>query len=241
MDTPEERSALSIAVVEDHETLRELVCQRLNAYGYQVCGFASAEELLVQGGDKSVDIFLLDLNLPGEDGLSLSRQLRTRYPLAGIIMLSARSAIHERVAGYECGADLYLSKPFDIEELLAAIGGLARRQEIQRHLAVVVHSSTFTLDSLTLSLNGPGAGQPTYLTASEVKIMQAFAQAPHQRLAVGQILELLALDPASYPKSSLEVRVARLRKKLIQAGGHANCLESVRREGYQLCLSVVVI
>jgi DNA-binding response OmpR family regulator len=94
--------------------------------GHHVFGLSCAEELedAVKGG--ATDVFILDLNLPGEDGISLAKRIRQAYPLVGIIMLTARSQAKEKVQGYESGADLYMTKPVDFEELCAALQGFVK-------------------------------------------------------------------------------------------------------------------
>ncbi|MGI9211733.1 MAG: response regulator transcription factor [Methylococcaceae bacterium] len=120
-------SGLNIIVVEDHDDLREITIEALCVLNHRVKGVASAEMLDEVLEKNDTDILVLDLNLPGEDGISLSRRIRAAQPTIGIIMVTVREQIRDRIEGYGSGADLYLTKPTSIEELQAAIKALARR------------------------------------------------------------------------------------------------------------------
>jgi len=132
---------LSIVLVEDNDDLRDLTADALRAEGHRVTALACAEELEDRARGVAADLFLIDLNLPGEDGFSLSRRIRKAQPLVGIVIVSARSDLQGKVDGYECGADWYLPKPVPIEELLAAISSFARRSHATRQ-AVSRHRGT---------------------------------------------------------------------------------------------------
>ena len=120
-------SSLKIAIVEDHEDLRELFVDFLREQSHDVAGFCSADDLDDHLACQDVDLLILDLNLPGEDGFSIARRLRSVHLGLHIIMVTARTAVEERIKGYASGADLYLSKPVSPAELAAAVGSVARR------------------------------------------------------------------------------------------------------------------
>jgi DNA-binding response OmpR family regulator len=236
-----QQPGLMIVVVEDHDDLRSLTVQALVDYGHLAKGIASAEDLHDLHHQGSIDIFLLDLNLPGEDGLSLAKRLRTAFPLVGIIMTTARSNVKDRALGYARGADVYLSKPFDLEELLAAVSALGRRRSAERLLAEGKFSGNYLLNEKSLSIECPKTGLRSALSAAEVQLLVSLSRAPAQRLDVWQLIESLGLIVDSHAKGNLEVRLARLRKKLItQVDAPHNCLESVRPGAYQLCINVQV-
>lgn len=115
----------SILIIEDNEDLREITVELLSAEGHQVIGVDSAEAASAHASD--VDLMLVDLNLPGEDGLSLTRRMRSARPDLGIIILTARGLPGDIKLGYDAGADLYLPKPVEFEQLMAAIAGLPQR------------------------------------------------------------------------------------------------------------------
>jgi DNA-binding response OmpR family regulator len=243
MSAIESASGLNVVVVEDHDGLRELICQALQERGHRASGLACAEELQDLGDVGSIDIFLLDLNLPGEDGLSLARRLRKIYPLVGIVMATARSGLKDRIAGYDSGADVYLNKPFEVDELVAVLASLGRRRGAERCTidTNIVSKQGYTVDPVSLSLSNSAGGDPVALTGSEVQILVALVRAPAQRLNTWQILEAVGLSVEESSKASLEVRMTRLRKKLAQAGAPSECIQAIRGEGYQLCLPMQVL
>ncbi len=229
---------LSIVLVEDHDILRQMLKQALEEVGHQVTALSCAEELEDEARGTTADIFLIDLNLPGEDGLGLTERIRAAYPLAGLIVVTARSSLQDKLETYARGADLFLGKPVEVSELCAAVAALGRRRERVAHL--LQHQQGFILSQQRLTLSKDGE-PPINLSASETAIVVAFSRAPGQRLAYWQIAETLGLDLQNYPKASLEVRIVRLRKKLVAAGAEANCIEAVRGHGYQLCIAVQLV
>lgn len=116
-----------ILVVEDHDALREVTVATLQGLGHKVRGIACAEDLSAEFAICNPQILILDLNLPGEDGISLARRMRRLHPELGIIMVTARKELIDKIAGYENGADIYLTKPTSFEELAAAVLALSRR------------------------------------------------------------------------------------------------------------------
>lgn len=231
---------LNILLVEDHDVLRELVKQALEEAGHSVTALSCAEELEDQAGAEPVDVFIIDLNLPGEQGLSLTERVRVAYPLAGVIILTARSRLEDKLEGYARGADLYLSKPIEVPELCAAVAAMGLRGRRVNTLMQPQGLAQFTLHQQQLRLSKSGC-EPMALTAAEVSILVAFCRAPGQRVAYWQIAEMVGLDLNTSPKANLEVRMTRLRKKLVDAGAPASCIESVRNMGYQLCMPLQVI
>ncbi|WP_346309138.1 response regulator transcription factor [Limnohabitans sp.] len=229
---------LNIVLVEDHDILRHMVKQALEEAGHQVVALSCAEELEDEAHGLPVDVFLIDLNLPGEDGLSLTERVRSAYPLAGLIVVTARSSLKDKLEGYARGADLYLSKPVEVPELCAAVAALGRRRQRVGELLEQHPGLTLSQQQMSLSKNGHKA---VSLSAAETAILITLARAPGQRAAYWQIAETLGLDPQTYAKASLEVRIVRLRKKLLEAGAETGCIEAVRGHGYQLCVAVQVV
>jgi DNA-binding response OmpR family regulator len=230
---------LNIVIVEDNAALRESLVEVLTAEDHHVVAFESAEVFMTNCSIGSVDVLLLDLNLPGEDGVSLARRMRADWPDLGIIMLTARSAPNDRSMGYESGADIYLTKPSSAPELTASIRALARRlNKDNRASTPVAQSVPLGLNRKTMTLIGRGGAQA--LTASETALLEAFATAPDNRLDVESILRL---GPASAPvsKAALGVKIVRLRKKLTAAGAEGQSLNVVRNWGYQLSVPLTLI
>ena len=224
---------LSIVLVEDNDDLRELTADALRAEGHRVVALSCAEELEDKARGVAADLFLIDLNLPGEDGFSLARRIRQVQPMVGIAIVSARVDLQDKVHGYDCGADVYLPKPLPFAELRAAINSFGRRRQAQH---AQVAPPTGALRPQQRELYG-SAGQ-VRLTSSEETLLTAFARAPSGKLETWQLSELFGTDSVDISKTSLEVRITRLRKKLIQAGAADHCLESVRGVGYQLQVPV---
>lgn len=227
---------LSIVLVEDNDDLRELTADALRDEGHRVVALSCAEELEDQARGVAADVFLIDLNLPGEDGFSLSRRIRQVHPLVGIVIISARSDLQDKVVGYDSGADWYLPKPVPFAELSAALKSFARRRQAQQ-VDTVMPSGGLRLQQR--ELNGPGGS--VRLTPAEENLLTALARAPSGRLENWQLLELFGLESADVSKTSLEVRITRLRKKLSQVGAQGLCLESIRGIGYQLNVPVQVV
>lgn len=231
---------LNIVVVEDHDDLRELTCLALSHRGHHVVGLSCAEELEDQAGGGPVDVFVIDLNLPGEDGISLTRRLRHVYPLVGIVMLTARSQNKDKVLGYDSGADLYMTKPVNFEELCAAIQSFARRRQVlsvPSDTGDTTSPQTLRLNKLLLS----GPEGDVRLSSAEADMLTAFARAPGGRLETWQLAQILDLDMSNLNKASLEVRIVRLRKKLQDAGTTGVVIESIRNVGYQMCAPLQII
>ena len=180
-------SLLSIVVVEDHQLLRESVVDVLTAAGHRVVGVESAEALGDEVALARIDVAVLDIQLPGESGLQLMQRLRRSQPGLGIIAMTALSAINDRVAGYESGADVYLIKPVDPRELLAAVARCGQRsQQVSQGAQVPM-----TLEPLRRCLTGPAGEQR--LSADEAVVLAALVRAPEQQLENWLLLELLQI------------------------------------------------
>ena len=214
--------------------MRIVTVDFLRQQGHSVVGLACAEDLDDAAGGALADIFIVDLNLPGEDGISLVRRIRKVQPEVGIIMVTARNQTQDKTLGYQSGADIYLSKPVAPDELLAAINALARRLKP----TIAESTNALSLNLQRLYLLGP-EGEAS-VTQAEVVILTTLARAPGQRLEYWQIAEALGGAPEALSKSNLDVKIFRLRKKIVQAGGGENAIKAIRMHGYQLCASLIV-
>ncbi len=223
---------LNIIVVEDHDELREVTVEALGNLGHVVCGVDSAEALDDELGAFRADILILDLNLPGEDGLSLARRIREALPEVGIIMVTARQQVRDKIEGYGSGADIYLTKPTSVEELDAAIQALSRR------IRPAPVSGGLRLNPATLQLSGPRS--TIDVSDQECSLLIAFSKARDHRLENWQIMELSGKPFEEFSKSALEVQIVRLRKKLENAGVTPPTIKAIRGTGYQLCCLLMV-
>ena len=223
-------AVLNIVVVEDHDNLRESTVEALQRQGHHVIGLDCAEAL-PELDVISIDLMIIDLNLPGEDGVSLAKRIRNVQPNIGIIMLTARIQAADRVTGYESGADIYLTKPASLEELAAAVQSLARRIK-------PAHSETAVLQLDIMHLTLIGRLKTISLTKHEFVLLQAFALANERKLETWQLFHVLGKSEQDYSKSALELLIVRLRKKLIEAGSQQKPIHAIREYGYQLCETV---
>jgi DNA-binding response OmpR family regulator len=223
--------SLKVVIVEDHADLRELFVGFLCGMGHTVAGFSCADEFDEYLAGQTTDLLILDLNLPGEDGYSIASRLRAAHPELHILMLTARSALEDRIQGYVCGADNYLTKPISPPELGIVVDSIVRRVKVRRNQQIDVH-----LDTLRQHLAGPAGGLS--LTTPEVRLLKALAEAPDGKLDYWRLQELLQLEPDDKGKAALEVRISRLKKKLHEAGAPEPAIKSLWKEGYQLCVPV---
>jgi DNA-binding response OmpR family regulator len=227
--------ALKILVIEDNDALREATLTFLQQQGHYVRGVAMAEDINDMAGGFVPDVYVIDLNLPDEDGLELTRRLRTTHPNVGIVITTARNQIGDKVVGYESGADLYLSKPVHPKELMAGVAALGKRR---RTLGLPAHAVT-VLDVSRMQLRGPDAQMG--LSASDALILSALVRAPGQKLERWQIAEIVGSNDADMPSAAtLEMRIARLRKKLAAVGAPAPHIKALHKVGYALCTPVLL-
>lgn len=228
--------ALKILVVEDNDELRTATLAFLQSQGHYVRGVSMAEDIDDMTGGFVPDVYVIDLNLPDEDGLSLTRRLRASHPDVGIIITTARTQIGDKVVGYESGADHYLPKPVHPQELLACANALGKRLQMQS----LQQQGALTLHLTGMFVNG-SAGRAD-LTGSDALILTALARAPGQSLERWQIAEIIADNgSASTPSTAtMEMRITRLRKKLVNAGAPAPGIKAMHKVGYTLCCPVVM-
>ena len=226
---------LNIVVVEDNDDLRHLTCQVLGNEGHRTTGLSCAEELEDLAGGEPADIFLIDINLPGESGISLSKRIRQAQPFVGIVIISARSDLDDKVIGYDSGADLYITKPVVFAELMAAIRSFARRREAAK-LDKASDAQQLVLNKLEFT----GPTGVVKLTATESMLLTALARAPAGKLETWQIAEMLDVELNDTMNASIAVRIARLRKKLLDTGAQGRVIESIRNVGYQIVAYVEI-
>lgn len=224
-------SNLKIAIVEDNDDLRLLLVDALSRAGYFVRGADSAEQLDELFLEIAFDIVIVDVNLPGEDGLSMASRYRRFNSQLNIVMLTARTTTEDKVAGYASGADLYLTKPVSNAELLAAMSSIERRVDLGRVMPEIV----LNLKNMTLT-----ASKSVELNKQEVLIIKALSEAASSNLPYFKILEICGDRIDEVSKATLEVRIARLRKKFIEAGVSKQPFRALRGSGYQLLVDVYI-
>ena len=228
---------LSVAIVEDDSLLRQEIEIHLRACGMVVHATNSAAGLDDLTAREAIDVFLIDLNLPGEGGLSLCKRLRESLPHVGIVICTGRTSLVDRIAGYrQGGADFYLTKPVSPDELVLVLQSLGRRMK------KAVSTDSWSLSLRDRTLQGPLPEQKLQITSREKTLLVALMQAKDNTLDSGLLCDLFGDEDSdrSISKHSLEELVARLRKKFkaVQAEGSELAIKSVWGVGYQLCIRV---
>lgn len=221
-------------MVEDNLSLQDLMVEHLSDNGYRAMGVSCAEELDEYLVGAKPDILLLDINLPGEDGISIATRLNQAHPNMRIAMLTARGADKDKTIGYGSGADMYLTKPASPDEILAAVASLSRRIAQENDGAEIL-----VLDLAKSRLKG-NLGQVD-LTTAEALMLKALAEAPNQKLDYWRLLELLNKAATEKAKSALGVAVHRLKVKMLAVGAQEPAIKSLFKEGYQLGIPVQII
>jgi DNA-binding response OmpR family regulator len=230
---------LAVALVEDDRLLREEISIYLGAHGFRVHAVGSALALDDLAGREPIDLYVVDINLPGESGLRLAARLRKSRPETGIVILTARIALADRLAAYrEGGADAYLSKPVSPDELVLVLQGIGRR------LRSIEDPEEWTLSLRERTLTGPQPGQRFRLTHRERTLLIALIQASDNTVESAVLCDLYSDEEGEVEmtKHALEELVARLRRKFktVQSPGAEPAIKSVWGYGYQLCVPVTL-
>jgi DNA-binding response OmpR family regulator len=226
---------INVVVVEDHLNLQELLVAHLRQHGYAATGVASAEELDDLWMRTKVDILVLDINLPGEDGVSIATRLSQSNPSLRIIMLTAKSAEKDKLLGYESGADIYLTKPASPSELLAAV------RSVERRILQATPSVDLVLDCLKMQLIATATGHFIHLSVNEMALLKGLSAAPNQKLDYWRLLDILGKPVDDKGKAALSVNIHRLKLKMMTLGVDGPAIKSNFNEGYQLAVNIQVI
>ena len=224
---------LEMVVVEDHDLVRDELVDFLNRPGIRVRGAEDGEVLDALLRQRHADILVVDLNLPGEDGLSICQRMREAFPEIGLVMLTARVMPADKTAGYQSGADVYLTKPANVDELEAVVANLSRR--IRRRV-----SNGLQLDVPRQQLALAG-GVAVGLSLLEMRLLYELALAPERKLSTDLLLQRLDArgdNPAL--RDNLPVTISRLRQKLASGLGQGEVIKAVRGFGYQLTQAITV-
>ena len=227
-----------IVVVDDEEDVRDTLQDYLSQQGFRVSALDGGVALrgLVEA-DEPFDIAILDITMPGEDGLSLARFLRERTQV-GIIMVTASGGTVDRIVGLEMGADDYVAKPVDLRELLARIKAVLRRTAAMAGSADagddesrIVPFGQCRLDLDAHKLQDED-GKEVPLTAMEFDLLKAFAERPNRVLTRDQLLELAHNRGWEPFDRSIDIRIARIRRKVERDPGKPQVIKTVRGAGY---------
>jgi two-component system OmpR family response regulator len=238
-----------ILIVDDEPRIRGMLHRYLVGEGFKVTDAADGAALRAVLDHEAVDLVLLDLVMPGEDGLSLARHIRKRSETP-IIMLTAKGDLIDRVAGLETGADDYIVKPFELREVLARIRTVMRRSGTRATAStppVPVQSDGpagerlafegWRLDLVRRELTRP-TGEPVSLTAAEFELLCVFARHPNRVLSRSQLMDLAkGRDWAAYDRA-VDTQVARLRKRIEADPSHPKLIRTMRGGGYIFAATV---
>ncbi|KAB7767880.1 response regulator [Xanthomonas maliensis] len=236
MDTPHPR----ILVVDDDPDLRKLIGEFLGAHGYQVDDAENVAEMRASIARHRPDLIVLDVMMPGEDGLSAARSLASERGSPAVIMLSALGNDTDRIIGLEVGADDYLAKPCNPRELLARVRALLRRSQASQEQAeptgTIYEFAGWRLDVLRRDLRDP-TGIFINLSDGEFALLRTFVEHPQRVLSRDQLLDHARGRDTNVYDRAIDSQISRLRRK-INERVHTELIRTVRNEGYMLLPSV---
>ena len=227
-----------ILVVDDEPDIRETLQDYLELHGYRVTQADGGEALRAVIAEEAADLVLLDINMPGEDGLSLARFLREQTSIP-VVMLTASGEVVDRIVGLEMGADDYLTKPVDLRELLARVKAVLRRfqtAQSKADLALETAQRNVAFGKLRLDLDAhklfDGDDNEVPLTSMEYDLLKAFAEHPNRVLSRDQLLDMAHNRGWEPFDRSIDIRIARIRRKIEPDPGKPQVIKTVRGAGY---------
>jgi len=230
-----------VLIVDDDAEIRNLLREYLHENGYRVTVAADGKGLWTAMKTAQPDLIILDLMLPGDDGISLCRALRARSDVP-IIMLTARGGDADRIVGLELGADDYVPKPFNPRELLARVKSVLRRAKslppnLRREEARAFRFAGWSLDVATRNLTSP-EGVAIPLSGMEFRLLRIFLDHPNRVLTRDQLVELMMSREAGPFDRALDVQISRLRHRLGEDAKEPAIIKTVRSQGYVLAAHV---
>jgi two-component system OmpR family response regulator len=237
MDAPDH-----ILIVDDDAEIRSLLCTYLQKNGLRATAVADGRAMWHALDGAGVDLIVLDLMLPGDDGLTLCRNLRAKAYDIPVLMLTARGEETDRIVGLEMGADDYLAKPFSARELLARIKAILRRarslpQNLRPDDAQQLRFAGWALDTVQRQLIS-ASGVVTPLSGAEYRLLRIFLSHPNRVLTRDQLVDLTQGKEADPLDRSIDVQVSRLRHRLGDDSREPRLIKTVRGEGYVLAVAV---
>lgn len=233
-----------LLIVDDDAEIRELTAMYLRKNDYKVSTAANGKQMRAVLDGTTIDLIILDLMMPVEDGLTLCRDLRAgAHKTVPILMLTARSDEADRILGLEMGADDYLTKPFASRELLARIRAVLRRTrmlppKLQQHQAPgLLRFGNWRLDTVARHLIDQ-SGTMVALSGAEYRLLQVFVEHPQRVLTRDQLLNLTQGRDAELFERSIDLLVSRLRQHLRDDARESSYIKTVRNEGYVFSVQV---
>ncbi|MEN9864597.1 MAG: hypothetical protein RL748_187 [Pseudomonadota bacterium] len=231
----------TILIVDDDREIRSLLAEYLDNNGYAALSAADGSAMWKVLEQKRPDLVVLDVNMPGEDGLSLCRKLRAQSDLP-VIMLTARAEPLDRILGLEMGADDYLPKPFEPRELLARIRSVLRRSHAMPSNQVQEHIERISFAGWVLDLSARHLIQPdgtlVMLSGAEFRLLRVFLEHPNRVLNRDQLLGFTQGREADPFDRSIDIQISRIRQKLGEDARSPQIIKTVRNGGYVLATQV---
>jgi two-component system OmpR family response regulator len=242
-NAPQNLPQAKILIVDDDQDIRTLLAEYLEPNGCHVTLAADGSGMWEALDAMPVDLVVLDLNLPGADGLTLCREIRIRSNVP-VIMLTARTAPLDRIVGLEMGADDYVCKPFEPRELLSRIRSVLRRTQQSSHETPADHAARICFAGWILDLTARHLvtedGVIVSLSGAEFRLLKIFLDHPNHILSRDQLLNLTQGRDAGPFDRSIDLQVSRLRQKLKEDSKDPRIIKTVRNEGYVLATSIRV-
>ena len=223
----------TILIVDDEPDVRDVLQEYFVAHGYAAIGAESAAAAKSVVARQPIDLALVDINMPGEDGLSFARFVRERHATIAVVMLTSAATVVDRIVGLEMGADDYVPKPFDPRELVARVKSVLRRTSAAARAEIGaerVRIGRCVLDLAAHRLTDEGGGEVA-MSPLEFDLLKAFAEHPNRPLSREQILNLNRRDWDPFDRS-VDLRIMRLRKKVEPDPEHPRFIRTMRNEGY---------
>jgi len=229
------QTAIHVLIVDDDHRIRAMLAQFLTDHGLRVVQAGDGRQMFAICASARIDVIVLDIMMPGEDGLSLCRRMRAASSVP-IILLTAMSGDTDRIIGLEIGADDYVVKPFNPRELLARIRAVTRRltsasTDAGRRVAAVYGFGGWRLNANRRTLHAPD-GALTDLTSGEFDLLLAFLEHPQRMLTRDQLLDLAHGRMSQSYNRSIDVQISRLRRKIETDPQDPTFIKTIRNEGY---------
>jgi DNA-binding response OmpR family regulator len=230
-----------LAIVEDDPDVRAILQRSLSVDGYGITALSSGAGLASVLSKSHHDLVIMDVGLPDVDGLTLTRDIRAAFDV-GIIIVSGRGDLADRVVGLELGADDYVTKPFEPREILARVRSVLRRNERRAAIVPMLPAAVpsprkrlafdgFVLDVESRSLFD-SRGAPVTLTSGEYKLLESFMTHANRVLSRDQLLDLVYDGDTPAFDRSIDVRIGRVRKKLGDDPRNPRLIKTIRNDGY---------
>jgi DNA-binding response OmpR family regulator len=250
MEPPQTSLPPFVMVVDDEPELRHLLVEYFSRHGFEVFAASDAAQARAQVARRQPDVAVLDVNMPGEDGLSLARWLRESFPRTGIVMLTTAGESIDRVVGLELGADDYIPKPFEMRELLARLRAVLRRVQLaaptsgapgtaanaEVHTPASPSTRQQRFGTCTLDLDQrrlfAADGAEVDISAAEFDLLALFARHPNRPLNRDQIMEQAHNRGWDVFDRSIDLRIMRLRRKIERCPDKPEVIKTVRNVGY---------